>query len=119
MSTSLFLTSLGAQAVTCSGICTITYRNVVGQLSVNASPTQKEDFKANCTQYHRGSLQYIPNGPYEYLCVKGGESKGTITGQGSDILQARTDARQRCSQQASSSGYTYAVGSIYGNMSCN
>ena len=115
---SLLIASTAAQAVTCSGECRISYENIVSRLSPNANMNQVQDFNVNCNQYHRGYVRQSPPS-YEYLCSVRGEQRTSATGQGADLFQARTAARSHCSQQASASGYSYAAGSIYGNMNCN
>ncbi len=115
---SLLLASTGAQAVTCSGNCTISYTNIVGRLSPNASYNQKKDFEINCTRSYGGSVRQVSS-TWEYICETRGTRQTLATGQGYDLFQARTAARNNCSQQASSSGYSNAVGSIYGDMNCN
>ena len=115
---SLILASAGAQAVTCSGNCTITYTNIVGRLSPNASNNQLKDFEINCTRSYGGSIRQV-SPTWEYICETRGTERTVATGQGSDLFQARTAARNHCAQQASSTGYSYAVGSIYGDMNCN
>ncbi len=115
---SLLLASTGSQAVTCSGNCTITYTNIVGRLSAHANYDQQKDFTINCTQSYGGSVRNDPR-TWEFICEKRGEQRTVATGRGSDLFQARTAARNHCSQQASSLGYSHAVGSIYGDMNCN
>lgn len=114
---SLILASTGVQAATCRGDCKITYSDVVGRLSRNASYDQIKDFKINCTQYYGGSVsESYPT--WDLICEKKGEQQTIATGQGFDFFQARTAARNHCSQQASSSGHSQAYGRIYGDMNC-
>ena len=114
---SLFLAAVGAQAMSCSGECRISYTDDLGALPYGSTWDQIEDFKANCTQFLHGTVTY-GTGNNEYLCWKSGEERTSVTGEGSDILQARTDARDCCKQRASSSGHSRASGSIYGAMTC-
>lgn len=91
-----FATSV-AQAVYCDADCTISYKDILSTLSENASYSQREDFKADCS-HRNGSITSNSNGGL--ICYKTGSIHSSVYGSAPSLYEARQNARNECSKKA-------------------
>ncbi len=91
----IFFAALAAQAkVYCSADCTINYKDILNTLHGNATASQKEDFRADCS-HRSGTLS--GDG---YSCFRAGSINDSAAGAGEDVYEARQSTRENCNQKA-------------------
>ncbi len=100
----IFVTSAVQARVYCDAECTINYKDILSTLPGNATSSQREDFRADCS-HRNGTLS--GDG---YSCFRTGTISSIVRGSGLDLYEARQSTRYECSQM--SQNYPNASSSI-------
>lgn len=106
--------STPAFGVTCEIKCNMSVTELLDTIERTAPAIDQTDFRANCTEFLGGSVtscrsdvdrEYVP-------CTKTTYTSEYISGSGSDLAEARRNARENCQEEVSSGSDVCRSGAV-------